>query len=188
MVGSADGVGDGQEPGWAAGFADGFAAGFAPGFAVGAAGVVDAAGDGAGLGVAPPVVVAAPVALPVVVAVPASGVAPPTSVAGSGATVATSIGSQRTLASMPAGSFLRSLIVNGTSMWPVLPAAGSFAISGLPSVMPVPVSEGSSGSPSAVAEADPAAPARTSVGARPVFITIDRVNPDDAVSVSIWAM
>ena len=35
--------------------------------------------------------------------------------------------------------------------------------------------------------AEPRAPARTSDGASPVFITIERVNPAERVSGSIWA-
>ncbi len=62
-------------------------------------------------------------------------------------------------------------------------------MSGVPSWIPVPTSVGSSAKPGAVeADAEPAAPARTSAGARPAFISIERVNPDDAVSVSICAM
>ena len=79
---------------------------------------------------------------------------------------------------------------------PLVPADGSRLMSGVLSTSLVPISVGSSGISGSrpppvdvepALRADPAAPARTSLDARPVFITIERVNPDVAVSVSIWA-
>ena len=67
------------------------------------------------------------------------------------------------------------------------PADGSAAKAGAPRVMPLPARVGpkSTLGRDDPADADPAAPARTSRGARPAFMTIERENPDLAVSVSI---
>ena len=70
------------------------------------------------------------------------------------------------------------------------PADGSDAMSGAPSVRPMPVrvgSRGSAGTARSVPSDLPTAPARMSFGARPAFMTIERENPDAAVRVSIWA-
>ncbi len=78
-------------------------------------------------------------------------------------------------------------MVKGTSMWPVVPAAGSFAMVGVPSLTLVEARLGSSWRADVAPDVEPVAPASTSFGARPAFITIERVKPAVAVSVSIWS-
>src|SRR3954453_9042099 len=105
---------------------------------------------------------------------------------------ATSIGSHRTLASRPFGSDFRSLILNGMSRVVLEPADGSAAKLGDPSLMPVPTRVGARSTAgrddveTVTAVGEPAAPASTSFGASPAFMTIDREKPDVAVRVSIW--
>jgi hypothetical protein len=72
-------------------------------------------------------------------------------------------------------------------MFVLVPAVGTAERSGTASLMPVPFNVGAREPENPAAKADPLAPASTSAGANPVFITIDRVKPDVAVSGSIWA-
>src|SRR3954452_8702804 len=155
--------------------------------------VVAALGAAAvGAGAAVPVAAGAAGAGGAAVVGAAAGTVGATSSGGATGANATSIGSQRTLASRPFGSAFLSLIENGMSSVVLEPADGSAAKVGDPSLIPVPARDGprsATGTDDTEnAVADPAAPARTSLGVSPDFMTIDRVNPDFAVSVSICAM
>src|SRR6478672_140742 len=190
LAGSTTGVADASALGlaaWALGLGAGLAVLLGLLVLAGAA-EASAAGAAAGFGVADGVGVSEP-------ATAAGAAAGPTSFAGSAGATATSIGSQRTLAWRPVGSAFRSLILNATSTWPLVPADGRRLMSGVLRTSLVPISVGASGRSDSIpllvvalaSRGEPAAPASTSREARPVFITTERVNPDVGVSVSIWA-